>query len=1027
MIKNYSKLNQILGWLVWAIATFVYISTAERTVPWWDCGEYISTAFRQMVGHPPGAPTFQILGSLACLFTFGDLTKVAFAVNSVSALCSSFTILFLFWTITMIGKKLVNAINKGEQASPAQLLMIFASAIVGSLAYTFSDTFWFSAVEGEVYAMSSFFTAITFWAILKWEEVADEKHHLRWIIFIAFLVGLAIGVHLLNLLVIPAIVFIVYYKKFEHTRKNFWWSMIISFVLVGVILWGIVPWIVKLAGYFELAAVNGFGLPFNTGTILYFVVLIGAIAWGILYSHKKQKAFLNTMLLCFVFILIGYSTFLTLVIRSNRNDLPLNENEPKNALSLLAYLNREQYGSRPFLYGQYFNARVESAEEVSPKYEKDIESGKYVNVGNNVEYKYDNAHTGVFPRMYSNSEGGGRPHVQYYRFWSGTKADANTAKPTFGENMRFFLRYQVGWMYMRYFMWNFVGRQNNEQGLGYNGDGSRDIYNGNWISGVKFLDEMRLGPQSNLPDFLKNNQARNTLFFLPLLLGLIGVFFHYKKAKKDFFVVVLLFFMTGLAIVIYLNEPSTEPRERDYTYAGSFYAFAIWIGLGVMAISTWLAKRMKPIVATSLVFVVTLFAVPVLMASQEWDDHDRSNRTAAYDYAKNSLMSCDENAILIANGDNDTFPLWYCQFVENFRNDVRILNSALAGSYWHVQPLFRKLYDSSPVKMSISYNNYGQGKNDYVWLENRGGEAVELEDILKFVNSDDPRSKQMSRNGESINIFPTKKVKITVPTEKLLAEGIITQEQASRIVPVINWELKNSSNAIYKNDLAFLDVIGTNRFERPICLMSDRAQQEIYPVPQLAEMQGAVYKFVPYINPNREAIGNNGVNTGKSYDLFVNKFRWGNLQDAKTAVDPESAGYSRSIKYSYIQLANALSYEGKKDSAVVVLDKIADFFPHSKVAYDGIMLYVVESYLKAGAIEKAAELAKTLQDIYRHRLDYARSFPSKYAPSLKAEINECGSIFYSMNEMLAEYESDVLIGGIYAENESILQMMGVTR
>ncbi|MDR0763031.1 MAG: DUF2723 domain-containing protein, partial [Bacteroidales bacterium] len=869
-------------------------------------------------------------------------------------------------------------------------------------------------------------TAITFWAILKWEQVADEKHHLRWIVFISFLVGLAIGVHLLNLLVIPAIVFIVYYKKFTHTRRNLWLSLLISFVLVGLVLWGIVPYIVKLAGYFELVAVNGLRLPFNSGTIIYFVLLIGGIVWGLYTTRKRNKPLANTILLCFAFLLIGYSTFFTLVIRSNRNDLPLNENEPKNALSLLDYLNREQYGSRPFIYGQYFNAQISGMNEASPKYIKDRDTKRYRNVGYNVEYEYDAAHKGLFPRMYSKSDGGGRPHVQYYRLWSGTKAADGTAKPTFGENIRFFLRYQAGWMYFRYFMWNFAGRQNNEQGLGYNSDGSRDILHGNWISGINFLDEIRLGPQDNLPDFLKNNQARNTLFFLPLLLGLVGVFFHYKKNKKDFFVVTLLFIMTGLAIVIYLNEPSTEPRERDYTYAGSFYAFAIWIGLGVMALSTWLSRRIKPDAATAVVFVVTLFAVPVLMASQEWDDHDRSRRTAAYDYAKNSLMSCDKNAILIANGDNDTFPLWYCQFVENFRNDVRILNSALASSYWHVQPLFRKLYDSPPVKMSISYDNYGQGVNDYVWLENKNyGDAVELEDILKFVNSSDSRTKHSVRNGEQINLFPTKKVKITVDTQKLLADGIITATQAQRTLPVISWDVKNSGNALYKNDLAFLDIIGTNRFARPICMMSDRAQGDIYPVPQFAEMQGAVSKIVPYINPNKEAIGDNGVNTDITYDLFVNKFRWGNLQDPKTAIDPESSAYSRSIKYSYIQLANALVYEKKNDSAVRVLDKVAEFFPHSKIPYDVIMIYIVDAYLKADAFDKGAVLAKQIYDVYMQRFDYARRFPQKFSASLKSELNECGSVFYNMNQILEPYKDNAALKDIYAQNSAMLEQMGM--
>lgn len=1025
-MKRYNFWNNIIGWAVWAIATVVFVAAAERTVSWWDCGEYISTAGKLMVGHPPGAPTFQILGCLAQLFTFGHSAYSAFAVNVMSALCSSFTILFLFWTITMLARKLAGlACGKEKEEGVFHQVLIYACGVVGALAYTFSDSFWFSSAEGEVYAMSSFFTAITFWAILKWEAEAGQPHNLRWIVFIAFMIGLAIGVHLLNLLVIPATVFIVYYKKFRPSRKGFWLSMILSVVLLAVILWGIVPWTVKMAGYFEIFFVNTVGLPFNSGTVIYFLLLTGLLVFGLIYAMRKNKVVLHTGLLCLCFMLVGYSTFITLVIRSNAQ-VPINENEPKDALSLLSYLNREQYGSRPLFYGQYFNARPVDMKQTSPQYVKDKEKGVYRNIGYGVEYIYDKAHCGLFPRMYSSESGGGRPHVEYYRFWSGTDADENSPKPSAVENMRFLVRYHFGWMYFRYFMWNFAGRQNNIQGLGYNRDGSRDVFHGNWISGIKPLDALRLGPQDNLPDYLKHNPGRNTFFMLPLLLGLCGLIYQYRKDRRNCFVVFLLFFMTGLAIILYLNQPSTEPRERDYAYAGSFYAFAIWIGLGVMALTDWVSRKIDRKIALAGVSVLSLVFVPGLMGQQGWDDHNRSHRTAAYDFARNALLSCEPDGILIANGDNDTFPLWYCQEMEGIRTDVRIINSALANSFWHIQPLFRPVYDAAPLRFTVPYEGYGQGVNDYVLLGNMDlGGYVELKDLLDYVGSNDPRTKQITRDGERLSVFPTHKVKVSLSVEEMLANGQITPEQAATVPDEIRYEVKPGSNALYRADLAFIDLFATNKFSRPIHVMSLGAQSKLFPLNEYGQSEGMIYRLVPYRNANRAAIGANGMNADKAYDLFVNQFRWGNLQDPKTAVDPESAGYTNTVRYQYTQLARALSFEGKQDSAVRALDRCLELFPHRKVPFEGIMVYVVEEYLRAGAFEKGLALAGEIEEIYMQRYNYVVRFPARFMRSVRYEQNECMGVLYEMNRRMRAFSGNQDVAAMVARIDKKLQDYGI--
>jgi len=701
-MNQYKKLNIITGWAVFLVATITYLLTIEPTASFWDCGEFIATAFKLEVGHPPGAPLFMIIGRFFALFAFGDLSKVAMMVNVQSALSSSFTILFLFWSITHLAKKLMQKLVSKNELDFGQNLAVLGSGVVGALAYTFSDSFWFSAVEAEVYAMSSLFTAAVFWAILKWEDVADEKYANRWLVLIAYLMGLSIGVHLLNLLAIPAIVLVYYFKKHDFTIKGFVVSLAISFLMVVVLMYGVIQGLVWAASKFELIFVNSFGLPFNSGFIFYLLLLLAGVIAGLYYTYVTNKALLNTIILMFTVVLIGYSSFAMIVIRSSANP-PMDENNPENAFSLKSYLNREQYGDRPLLYGEYYNADPTDKKE-NFTYIKGTEN--YVEIAKtNPTYIYDKSFCTPFPRMYSSNGS----HVDAYKSW-GNVSTSDDVAPSFGSNLRFFLTYQVGFMYFRYFMWNFAGRQNDEQSHG-------SIVNGNWISGIPFLDAMRLGPQSDMPDNFKSQKGRNKYYLLPLILGLIGLIFSFTYHKDGFWVIFALFFMTGLAIVLYLNQTPYQPRERDYAYSGSFYAFAIWIGLSVLAIYDMLRKlknnSTKAIIATSLTVLV-----PIEMAAQNWDDHDRSNRFTCRDFASDYLNSCAKNAILFTYGDNDTFPLWYAQEVEGIRTDVRVVNLSLLSTDWYIDQMLRKAYDSETLPISFTPAQYVQGERDIVPLYN---------------------------------------------------------------------------------------------------------------------------------------------------------------------------------------------------------------------------------------------------------------------------------------------------------------------
>ena len=1022
-MNQFKKLNNIVGWLIFAIASTVYIVTSEPTASLWDCGEYIATAYKLQVGHPPGAPFFQLMGNFFSLFA-PSTAYVARMINTMSALSSGFTILFLFWTITHFARKIL--IKKEEDFSNGSLLAILISGVVGALAYTFSDSFWFSAVEGEVYAMSSFFTAIVFWAMLKWEEVADKRHGFRWLILISYLVGLSIGVHLLNLLTIPAIIYIYYFKKYKPTTKGILISGVLSVVLLGLVMYGVIPWVVILAGWFERFFVNSMGLPFHWGTFAYFIVIGAAIAYGIFYTQKNKKLVANTILLGFTFLIIGYSSFFILVIRSNANP-PIDENNPEDANSLLAYLNREQYGERPLVYGQNFVASKnglydpsQTPDDKSPVYTKSycivdadiLESGtlfltetkksrglykifQYKNQADDYLAKSENKKLSikqsyvityerkalvphyrkefcsVFPRMYS----GQRNHPSVYKTYMSknsprvrvrTNGENKTYQiPSFGDNMGFFFNYQVGWMYMRYFMWNFAGRQNDIQGHG-------DKLHGNWISGIPFIDNARLGDQSELPTDIKNNKGHNRYFFLPLILGLLGLIFQLNRNYKDGIIVVALFIMTGLAIVVYLNQYPYQPRERDYAYVASFYAFAIWIGLGVLALYEFLKKYMNPKTTAALVGVVTLVLVPGVMAHQNWNDHDRSGRYNTMNVANNYLNSCAPNAILFTNGDNDTFPLWYAQEVEGVRTDIKIVNLSLFNTDWYIDQMRRKTYDADPIPLSVGRDQYIDGTNDYSYLfiDKRVPRItdkafIDIKKIMKFYYSD--KYKVKYNDGVMRNYIPTKHFALTVDKEHVLKNGTVALKDSAKIVNQLEWSLGKSM--IQKNNLMMMNMLASFDWNRPIYYAITTGGDSYLGLTNYFQLDGLAYRLVPIRSTTKSILGSYGsINTDILFDNMINKFRYDGLNDPNIYFDEHHMRSIRNYRGNFVRLANALLAEGKNDKAKIVLDKCVSTLPEYNVPYDYFMLPIAEGYYKIGEMDKANEILNRMVEIFSHDL-----------------------------------------------------------
>ena len=993
-MKQYHLANNIIGWLICLVACAVYIMTAEATASWWDCGEYISTAFKLQVGHPPGAPTFQLIGRLFSMFS--SVENAAHAVNIMSAVCSGFTILFLFWGITLLGKHLLPD-PKNPSLKDWRTWAVFAAGVVGSLAYTFSDTFWFSAVEGEVYAMSSFFTALVFWAILKWEEQSDDPRSLRWLILISLLVGVAIGVHLLNLLTVPAICYVVYFKKWPQTNwKGFLLTGVISVAMLGIILWGVIPGIVNVDSAIDVFFVNSLHLPFNTGTIVFFTLIVAAVVWGLWFTHRRNKPVWNAAVLSFAMLVIGYSTFFVLVIRANTNT-PLNENAPKDAVAMRAYLGREQYGQTPLLTGQFYTAgNPVSAERGYTKYVRgkdDSGRDRYIPAAYAQKYVYRKDHTGTFPRMWSNDND--RHHPQFYEYWAGKTYGGQ--RPTNAQNLKFFNRYQLGWMYWRYFMWNFAGRQNDIQGHYFNDDGSRDYLNGNWISGIKFIDEARLGPQDNLPAHMEQNKARNKYYMLPLLLGLLGLVYHLRRHPKDAFIVFVMFFMTGLAIAIYLNMPPRQPRERDYAFVGSFSFFAIWIGFGVMALADWIVKLLKKEslgrVVLPVVFVLSMAGVPCLMAAENWDDHDRSQKYAARDFAQNYLKSTNPNSILITYGDNDTFPLWYAQEVEGTRTDVRILNFTLSGMYWYVEQLYNKLYESDALPFTLPKEFYGLGR-DATYVMDRSNDYLEVTEVLGLMRDHPDRFTVRDNMGEDARFIPTRRFKITLDVPALVAAGVIPAELADRVDPVLRWELPADKQVLYRHELMFLDIVGTNRFMRDINLMSFlREIRRIYPLCNSHSIQeGMNQKLLPY--PRQMRFSDN------TADYFISgvdgqPLEWGNLA-ADIYVDPISLNMGTVQRTTFLTVAANELQRGNADKARQLAEQAEKFFPAKNFPIDIYSVYiytgsgnpidVIALYKELFGVDKARERWQQAFDYYSSEINYLNRFPASKHAGVRAPL-----------------------------------------
>ena len=1016
-MERFKIINRITGWIIFLIAATVYLMCIAPTTSFWDCGEYIASAYKLEVGHPPGAPFWMLLARFFSLFA-GSEANVAMMVNSLSALASAFTILFLFWTITHLARKIYPADNTGN------MWAVIGAGVVGSLALTFSDTFWFSAVEGEVYALSSMVTALVFYAILKWENVADEPHSNRWIILIAFVMGISIGIHLLNLLTIPAIVFVYYFKKYKITNRGILGAALLSVILLGSFMYLLIPGIVRIASGFELLFINGIGLPYHYGTLIFMALLGALLAWGIHHTHQKRKVVLNTILLSLTVVIIGYSSYALIMIRSEANP-PMDENNPETAFSLYHYLKREQYGSQPLLYGQYYNAPIVDSED---PYTYKKQNGRYVkSYSLNPHYDFDDRFTTFFPRMWSRQQ----RHVREYKKWAdveGKKVTVQTGQgesqvkkvPTFGENLQFFFKYQVGHMYLRYFMWNFAGRQNDIQGHG-------EPLHGNWISGIKFLDEWRLGEQDDLPPEYKNNKARNTYYMLPLLLGLVGFLFHYRKHPKDFTIILLLFLFTGLAIVVYLNQPPLQPRERDYAYAGSFYAFSIWIGMGVLAMYNALKDKAPKIFSAGVVALISLLLVPGIMAKENWGDHDRSNRYVARDFAYNYLNSCAPNAILFTHGDNDTFPLWYAQEVEGIRTDVRVVNLSLFNTDWYIDQMKRKAYESEPLPLSMESHQYEQGTRDQVPILNKIDQYVKIKQVVDFIASDNSRTQLTTYGNRKINFCPTKKLILPVDSAKVVNNGTVSKENADQVLDQIRWKL--GGNNMTKNEMMMLDLLAHFNWERPVYFVSPGSSTSMG-LQDYLQLEGFAYRLVPIQTQSKDQIDAGRIATDRMYQNLMNTFQWGNFNDPDVYTDYTIRRTAKVIRIrnKFARLANKLIEKGKKEKAIQTLDRAMELTPHSQLPYGIWVLEIVEGYYKAGAENKGNELAGELAGYTKEKLDYYFSMNDPFARLINTEKRMELHIMHRLSQITGKYGQEEL-SKKYEEivNNNISSLRGTIR
>lgn len=1068
-MKRYNLLNNIFGWVAFLVAAVTYLMTMEPTASFWDCGEFISTAYKLDVGHPPGAPFFMLTGKFFSLFA-SDPSHVAMMINAMSAILSALTILFLFWTITHLARKLI--IKNENSYTTGNIVAILGAGLVGALAYTFSDTFWFSAVEGEVYAYSSFFTAIVFWLILKWENVADQPGSDRWLILIGYLMGLSIGVHLLNLLTIPAIVLVYYFKKYEPSAKGLLGALVASACILVAVLYGLIPGFVEVGSWFELLFVNGFNMPFNSGLIFYIILAIALLVWAIYETYtannytrmvvsfilalsiigipfirtkiwlgiliitamaifffiakKKVSArWLNTAIVMATVMLIGYSSYTIIVIRSAANP-PMDQNSPDNLFALQSYLNRDQYGDTPLLYGAVYNAppkfepdgrycRVVE-KKGKPNYapkpkESEDEKDSYIVTHYKNSYEYHDEFKMLFPRMHSGMD---PRHIEAYKSWANIKGRKvhysdcghrnSDTMPTFGENMRFFFKYQLGFMYWRYFMWNFSGRQNDIQGQG-------EIEHGNWITGFSFIDKHLIGNIDDMPDDLKMNKGYNKYFMLPLLLGILGIIYQInrgRKGKQGFWTVLFLFILTGLAIVVYLNQSPLQVRERDYAYAGSFYAFSIWIGLGGLAIVKLLDKFL-PRTFSALIATVVCLGVPALMAAENWDDHDRSNRTMARDFGANYLKSCEPNAIIFTNGDNDTFPLWYNQEVEGVGTDIRVCNLSYLQTDWYIDQMRREAYESAPLPITWSSKDYLAEK--YSVVEAREGNPMDVREAYNKLLSGHPTARD---NGEPF--IPTQQVYIPVDSAQVIRTGTLPAERADEILPRIDIKLKKRNT---KSELMVIEMLRENNWERPMYFATTVGDSYYLGLKDNFEITGLAYRILPVKSST-------GIDIEKMYDNMMNKFEYGGVNHPGIYIDENAMRMCKTHRGSFAQLISALLDEGDTVRAQKALRYSDEVLPAENVPYNDVFsLRMPILAYEAGDNELGDKYSTLLCTTFYEYLRWYNSFTPLQKRYVKSAIEEKMSLMHYILQVWTQYERTELLDQFSQEYAGMLKAFNV--
>ncbi|PCJ66042.1 MAG: hypothetical protein COA58_08185 [Bacteroidetes bacterium] len=1080
-MKNFKLINTILGWVTFTIATIVYVLTLEPSVSLWDCGEFISAAYKLQVVHPPGAPLFLMIGRIFTLFATEGTNEVAIAMNTFSAISSAATVMFTFWITTHFAKKILKVDINAKSVDLANGLAILGAGLVGALSLTFMDTFWFSAVEAEVYATSSCFMAMSFWAIIKWEKIKEEPTSDRWIVFIAYIIGLGIGLHLLNILVVPSIFLYYYINKYGTSTVNVVKAGVIGVGSIALLQWGIIPKIPEVSANFDLLFVNTFGMSYNSGTLVFLILLLvtiitalrachtkdkvskmvalvgfviillmsgfdsplrifirlllgASVIYGFIYAQKKGKLQVaNLVLVCFAFIMIGFSSYAMVVIRSSAEPA-IDMNDPQDAQSLLSYINREQYGDRPLVYGPYWTVqdyrnatgRGLEIEDGGPRYRRG--DTEYEEIGRKQDLKWDDSYSTFLPRMGDMSE-----KAKYYPIWCGMEdmflrinvleqqikrnpkdqdlreqlANIKMKKPSFKNNLTFLFKYQIRWMYVRYFMWNFAGRQNDMQNV------SGDRQNGNWISGIRWVDDKVLDIPQDVPKHLSYNKAHNTYYFLPLILGLLGMIVMFKRSKMDFYTVLIMFIFTGLLVVLYLNQPPLEPRERDYTFAGSFQTFCIWIGLGVLFIYDLLKNKIGGVGTAVGATAIALVAAPFLMGSQNWDDHDRSDRYLGISFAKNYLNSCEKNAILFTNGDNDTYPLWYAQNVENYRTDVRVINLSLLPTEWYSSALRRKVFESEALPFGIPAEKMEAGKRDYVRFYDtkkfNQKQFYPLGEVLNYITSDKKSKMQATADGEFINIVPVKNYSLAVDKQAIIDQKMVPESDTSKIVDKLFWNI--GRNALSKGDLIVLDIIATNAkqgWKRPIYWTTTTGPSVYLNLDKYLRNNGLTYQLIP-VEANQGRRGMDDVDM--LYDKFMNVYVWGNMDKGTMFLDEKAQLVPQNLRSSFVQLASFLESDGRGDSAANILDKCYASMPESILPFSlRLKAGSADIYYKVGQPEKGDKFLKEVGDDAFELVNYYRKIKAKGISgyNIDSQKNENLSVLRNVGLMAKQYGRDDL-------------------